>query len=285
MSRQQSLISVTQFQKIQNSGIPWLVIDVRPKMYFSLGHIPGAFNLWRPDYEADNDEYPFSGMRASPEKMEQLLSSLGVTSDTLLVLYDGQSNLDSSRLWWILKLYGHHRVVLLDGGLSAWKESGHKVALGYSTPPVTKKSQYHFEHGQAKPEWLAELSDVQNLQKDGRTILLDVRSHSEITGKQKVSGAFRRGRIPGSLWFQYDQVMGDEGFYSRQQLQELFSRAGIAPETGIIVYCHSGVRSANTLFVLKELLNYPNVKNYDGSWIEWSYHNELPADTGSVSGK
>lgn len=281
-SQQQSLISVKQFQDVRNSDSSWLAIDVRPKMYFSLGHIPGAFNLWRPDYEADVDQYPFSGMRASLEKMEQLLSRLGVTNNTLLVLYGEHNNLDSSRLWWILRLYGHQRVVLLDGGISAWKESRHEVVMGYSNPVVTKKSQYHFDQGQAKPEWLAELSDVHKLLKDERNILLDVRTQSEATGKQKKSGAFRKGRIPGGLWFNYDQVVGDEGFYSRQQLQSLFNNAGVTPDTGIIIYCQSGVRSANTLFVLKELLNYPNVKNFDGSWIEWSYHNELPAEIGPV---
>ena len=282
-SQQHSLISVKQFQGLQNSGSSWLVIDVRPRMYFSLGHIPGAFNLWRPDYEAEEDEYPFSGMRASPEKMEQLLSNLGVTTDTLLVLYDEHNNVDSSRLWWILRLYGHQRVVLLDGGVSAWKEAGHDTVIGYSSPSVKNKSHYRFDVSQAKPEWLAKISDVQELLKNKRSILLDVRTQSEATGKQKKSGAFRKGRIPGSLWFEYDQVVGDEGFHSMRQLQDLFGRAGITPETEIIVYCQSGVRSANTLFVLKELLNYPDVKNFDGSWIEWSYHKELPADTGLVS--
>lgn len=277
-----SLISVEQFQALRKSDASWIAIDIRSKIHFSLGHIPGAFNLWRPDYEADDDEYPFSGMRASSEKMEQLLSRLGITPDTRIVLYDESSNLDSSRLWWVLKLYGHQQVVLLDGGLSAWKEAGGDVDMGYANPPVKKKSCYGFNLEQAKPEWLAELSDVQDLLKDRHSILLDVRAESEVTGKQKKSGAFRKGRIPGSLWFQYDQVTGSSGFHSRHQLEGLFRKSGVRPDTKIIIYCQSGVRSAHTLFVLKELLQYPDVKNFDGSWIEWSYRKELPIDFGPV---
>ena len=282
-SQSSSLISVKQFQALRDSDASWLAIDVRSKVYFSLGHISGAFNLWRPDYEAEDGEYPFYGMRASPEKMERLLGRLGVTPDTLLVLYDEHNNLDSSRLWWILRLYGHQRVVLLDGGFSAWKEAGHAAVMGYSSPSVTKISHYRFDKRQSRPEWLAELADVHELLKDKRNILLDVRTLAEATGKQKKSGAFRKGRIPGSLWFQYDQVVSDDGFHSKQELQKLFSKAGVTPDTRIIVYCQSGVRSANTLFVLKELLNYPNVKNFDGSWVEWSYHKDLSAETGTLS--
>ena len=282
-NQQSSLISVEQFQVLRDSGESWLAIDVRSKIHFSLGHISGAFNLWRPDYEADDGEYPFSGMRASPKKMEQLLGNLGVTPDMQLVLYDEHENLDSSRLWWILKLYGHQRVVLLDGGIQAWKQAGHNVDMGYSNPVVEKKSHYRFDQKLSEFEWLAELSDIHELRKDKRNILLDVRSLDEATGKKKKSGAFRKGRIPGSLWFSYDQVVSDDGFHSKQELQALFGKAGVTPDADIIVYCQSGVRSANTLFVLKELLNYPNVKNFDGSWIEWSYHKNLPVDVGTLS--
>ena len=278
-----SIISVEQFQALRKSDIPWVVIDVRGKMYFSLGHIPEAFNLWRPDYGADDGECPFSGMRASPEKVEKLLSRLGVTPDTRIVLYDEYRNVDSSRLWWILRLYGHRQVMLLDGGLSAWKEAGYDVAMGYTNPPVKQKSRYRFIIDQAKPEWLAELSDIHDFLKDKRNILLDVRSESEVTGKKKKTGAFRKGRIPGSLWFQHDQVTESSGFLPKNQLQDLFRQSGITSDAKIIVYCQSGVRSANTLFVLKELLQYPDVKNFDGSWIEWSYHKDLPVDSGPVS--
>ena len=277
-----SLISVEQFRKLQDSGSSWIAIDVRPRMHYSLGHISGAFNLWRPDYEASAEEYPFSGMRADPKKMEHLLSQLGVTPDTLLVLYDEHSNIDSCRLWWILRLYGHLKVVLLDGGLSAWREAGYDVVMRYSVPTAKQKSAYRFNSDQAKTGWLAELSDVHDALNDKRSVLLDVRAFSEVTGKQKKSGAFRKGRIPGSRWLEYNRATGENGFLPKQQLESLFKNAGITPEDRVIVYCQSGVRSANTLFVLKELLNYPYVKNYDGSWIEWSYHKELPAATGPV---
>ena len=180
-----SLIDAEQLNAIiHQDDQNWLIIDVRSKVNFALGHIPGAGNLWRPDYEANESEFPFTGMRASIEKMEQLLSRLGVHSDTLLVLYDDFDNADSARLWWILKLYGHNNVVLLDGGLQAWRKKKYPIKM--ISRRTIAATQYRFDPQQAKPQWLADLEQVkQASEKNESVILLDVRTEDEVTGQKK----------------------------------------------------------------------------------------------------
>lgn len=259
-----------------HSDNPLLILDVRQSMSYLLGHIPGALNIWRPDYEADDSDYPYTGMRASKNKMQDLLGSLGATSSTRIVLYDDYQALDAARVWWILKLYGHDQVYLLNGGINAWKLAGFSINHKPSSVPVRQSFKFT---GQAHSDYLAELDKVKT-SPDKETILLDVRSADEFTGKTRKSGAFRKGRIPGSIWLEYRHSVNKQGFLSLNELQQLFYKHGITPDKNIVVYCQSGVRSAHTHFVLTQLLNYPKVKNYDGSWIEWSWHKQLPVESG-----
>ncbi len=245
-----------------------------------MGHIPHAENLWRPAYQADESEFPVPGMRANTRKMEKLLSRMGATQATRIILYDDQGNTDSARLWWILKLYGHRHVLILNGGLGLWKKSGYPVTLKiFNRLPV---SEYHFESKSGEPGLLAELADVKKQRSDQGTIILDVRSKNEFNGKKRKSGAIRKGRIPNSVWLEHSLTHNQDGFLDKPQLEQLFFQKGITPNKGIITYCQSGVRSALTLFVLRELLGFPWVSNYDGSWIEWSHYSDLPLSTGDL---
>ena len=271
-----SLISASELHQWLQSNSQVLVLDVRKSLFYLLGHIPGARNIWRPDYEADESEYPCKGMRASKEKMKSLLGKLGATASTRLVLYDDQNCLDVARVWWLLKLYGHDQVYLLDGGLSAWKLAGFSTSI----KPVLSSTPEAFNFtGTAYPEYLAELEEVKQLPRQN-TVLLDVRSSDEFSGENRMTGAFRKGRIPGSVWLEYSHSVNKQGFLNTSELQQLFSSRGITPEKEIIVYCQSGIRSSHTHFVLTQLLKYPKVKNYDGSWVEWSWHKQLPVETG-----
>lgn len=274
-----ALISLDDLEQKIRLSTNLLILDIRPRVrYQLLGHIPGAHNIWRPAFQADEHDYPFSGMRASRQKLSQLLSQLGATPETEIILYDDQQGMNAARLWWLLKLYGHDRASILNGGLSAWEN--HKKKLNFKSPETPKQSQYQFT-GTPHPQWLAEIEQVKSIQtKKENALLVDVRSLDEFTGKTRKSGAYRHGRIPGSIWFEYKQTVNENGFLDKERLRRLFQSAGITPDKEIIVYCQSGVRSAHTLFVLSELLGYNRIKNYDGSWIEWSWMRELPAVQG-----
>ena len=255
------------------SDEPLLIIDVRPPLKYLLGHLPGAYNLWRPAYQANEGEYPYQGMRASQKKLEAQLGALGTRPDTLIVLYDGHDSMDAARLWWLLKLNGHDQVSILNGGLKGWKAANYLTSLKPGATPV--KTDYRFS-GRKHPEYLAELSQVKQASEDHKALLVDVRSHEEYTGETRKSGAYRKGRIPGSIWFDFRNAVDETGFVKASKLKQLLLEKGIAKEKEIILYCQSGVRSAHSLFVLTQLLGYPNVRNYDGSWIEWSWHRALP---------
>lgn len=255
-----------------------LLLDVRQRVKYLLGHIPGAHNIWRPAFQANEDDYPFSGMRADKAKMEKLLSRLGADSNTTILLYDDQTGADAARFWWILKLYGHDKVSLIDNGLKGWTQQNFPTQL---KPPKTPAGNQFTFASKPHPQYLAELEQVKEATKGKSRLILDVRSQDEYSGKTRKSGAHRKGRIPGSIWLEYNQTLNDTGFLHTKELEELFNSAGVTKDKEIIIYCQSGVRSAHTLFVLTQLLGYRNVKNYDGSWIEWSWHKNLPLETGS----
>ena len=126
--------------------------------------------------------------------------------------------------------------------------------------------------------------DVQNAL-EGSTKLLDVRTKEGFNGEIMKNGASRKGRIPGAIWLDWHSLIdyeGDQKFHSKKEIEKRLKKIGIKKDDEIIVYCHSGVRSSHTFFVLTEILGYKNVKNYDGSWVEWSHNNALPIETGKT---
>lgn len=273
------IVSAVRAKEIMEKEEDVLVIDIRKSVAYSLGHIPGAVNAWRPDYSADDGEYPFEGMRCSKEKMEVLLGNLGADENTFILLYDDRGNYDAARFWWQLDMYGHDKVALIDGGLDGWKAAGFEVTT--SKPEITPK-EFRFK-GETDLQKLATLEDVKEAISDPDVIILDVRAFEEFTGEKLLSGAYRKGRIPGSIWIEYKEALNEDNtFKTADELREIYESKGVTPDKNIIVYCQSGVRSAHTTFVLTQLLEYENVRNYDGSWIEWSYYEELPIETGEA---
>lgn len=280
-ANQDLIISAKTAKDMIDKGGNIAVIDIRKSTEYALGHISSAMNIWRPDYESTN--YPFEGMRAEKEKVEQLLGSLGIDNETMILLYDGKGDYDAARFWWILDMYGHDKVALIDGGIDGWKAAGLETTT--AKPEITAK-EYKFESNVDENK-LATLEDVKAAFDDPNVIVLDTRSIDEFTGKDLKSGSFRKGRIPQSIWIEYKEAINtgegaDMTFKSVEELKKLYEGKGITKDKTIIPYCQSAVRSAHTTFVLTQLLGYENVKNYDGSWIEWSYYEDLPIETGEV---
>lgn len=263
-----SLISPKVAKEMIENNKDVVVIDVRPKAKFLLGNVEGSYNLWRPDMEAKDGRYgEITGMRASREEMEVVLNKMGVTQNTTLVLLG--EGLDEYRLWWILDLYGMDNVKIVDGGFSAIKAEGVKVSIGNGAKE--KKGDFHFTSAKDR-DTLAQLDDVKAGIEDKNTVLVDVRSKEEYDGKVQKKGAFAKGRIPKSVWIEWTEATNkDTTMKSYDELVKLYSANGVTPDKDVIAYCQSAAKSSHTTFVLKELLGYPSVKNYDGSWIEWSY--------------
>jgi len=258
-----------------------LILQVSPFEVYEGEHIEQAHQIWRPDYAAD--EGVVGGMMASQEKVEQLLGKFGMTADTHLVLYDAKGNVDAARFAWILKYYGFTNFCLLNGGLTYWKAQGFKTTSELPNRPTPKR--YVLE-SPIDASILARKDDVMTALSDTNTILVDTREGYEYLGQPFISkgkvhhhkkGALRSGSIPGAIHFNWSRLAdlhGDHRIKAERDLRFDLEAKGIASDKQIILYCQSGSRTSHMHFVLTEVLKYPWVRNYDGSWMEWSYWNQ-----------
>lgn len=278
------LVSAKQAKEIMDTNKNSVVIDIRPAVKYTLGHIPGAFNMWRPDMEPKDKRYgEIGGMRASREELAQELSKMGANEDTTIIL---TGELDDLRLWWLLDMYGHKNLKVIDGGLDAWKNAGFDTTMRSTSNPAP--SNYKFSAPTDK-DTLADLAEVKMAIDNPDYVILDTRDPGEFDGSDLKKGAFKKGRIPTDYFINWKKALNSDGtFKSAEELQKLYAAEGITSEKNVINYCQSGVRSAHTTFVLRELLGFEDSKNYDGSWIEYSYEADkqsLPIETGAANGK
>lgn len=248
------------------------IVDFRKNEEYMKGHIAGALNIWRTDIE--DTSYAYNGVMASPTQLEMLFTNLGISANDTLIIYDDNGLCDASRLWWILQNYGFTNVRMLQGGFSAWKTGGGEISIDTT---IVSKAAFKFKND-PKMHLYASKEDVQAAI-NTKAVILDTRSKDEFIGKTQKDGAYKAGRIPNSVlidWAEAIDYNGDRKFKSIEELEAIYAKLNASKDDPIIVYCHSGVRSAHTSFVLTQLLGYKNVKNYDGSWTEWSYHKDLP---------
>jgi thiosulfate/3-mercaptopyruvate sulfurtransferase len=258
-----------------------IVLDVRTLLEWNEGHIEGALQIWRNHIE--NKSYPYGGMLAQPEDIESLISSLGITNEDAIIVYDDRGSCDAARFWWIMQYYNFKRVKILNGGIDAWKEIKGNITTEKSK---IQPSQFKFGTTFNNSINISKEELLKRLNTNSKAIILDTRNIEEFSGKRQKEGAAKGGRIPGSKLFDWDKAIdysNNKKLKSVQEIKEHVRFLNIKETDTIITYCHSGVRSAHTYFVLKELLGFQNVYNYDGSWTEWSFFEELPYKKDSIT--
>jgi len=274
-----ALIEVAQL--LEHTTSPELkIIDFRKKEIYQKGHLPNAIQLWRSDIE--DASFAYKGMMASKVQLEKLLSAHGIASDDTLVVYDDNGSCDAARLWWVLKSYGFNRVKILNGGIKAWETANASITKAL---PAFNKTVFKLPEARHIKLHIGKEAFKKLLLDSLPDIIIDTRTTDEYSGKRLKKGAAKAGRIPNSTlidWAQSVDFEGTQKFKSMNELKALFGDLNSSKDTPIVAYCHSGVRSAHTTFVLTELLGYKHVKNYDGSWTEWSHFDDLEKDSITV---
>ena len=248
-------------------------VDENPDLYDE-GHIPGAIKLhWREDLQD-----PVERDLVEKDAFEQLMGSRGIANETTIVLYGDKNNWFAAYAYWYLKIYGHVDVRILDGGRQKWIDESRELTT--DEPQVSPASYSARE----RDETIRTRRDAV-LQTIGRDALVDVRSPQEYSGEliaapgYEQEGAQRAGHIPTAQSIPWAQAVKDDGtFKSADELRELYGAKGITPDRSVTAYCRIGERSAHTWFVLRELLGYEDVRNYDGSWTEWGNLIDVPIE-------
>ncbi|MGA8403622.1 MAG: sulfurtransferase [Nitrososphaeraceae archaeon] len=240
-------------------------VDYDPTANYTLGHVPGSVLI---DWKADIND-PLTRNIITKQACESLLQRVGVNDDTTLVLYGDFNNWFAAFAFWVFKYYGYKDVRLMNGGRKKWLEED---------KPVTKDIPSHAKGNFKASEPDSSIRVFLRYVRDtlGSKILVDVRGPKEFTGEilappeYPTEHAQRGGHIPGAVNIPWAQAVNENGtFKSADELQKLYQSKGVAADKEVISYCRIGERSSHTWFVLKYLLGYPNVKNYDGSWTEW----------------
>ena len=246
-------------------GVRVVEVDVDTTAY-EQGHVPGALG-WNWDTQLCDTLQRDIMPRAD---FERLMGKSGISNDTAVILYGDNNNWFAAWALWQLKIYGHDDVRLMNGGRNKWLEEGRDLVTDVpSVPPATYMAK------DADLSIRGFLAEVQRAQVEGKTGLVDVRSPDEFTGRILAPPGLpetcqRGGHIPGAKNIPWGQVCNEDGtFKSAEELQALYGDHGITGERPTIAYCRIGERSSHTWFVLKYLLGYGDVKNYDGSWTEW----------------
>jgi thiosulfate/3-mercaptopyruvate sulfurtransferase len=253
-------------------------VDENPSLYEE-GHIPGAVKLhWREDLQD-----PIERDLIEKEQFERLLGGLGIGNDTTVVLYGDRNNWFAAYAYWYLKIYGHQDVRILDGGRQKWFDESRET-----TTETPSRSPTQYTAADRDESIRAYRDPVREGIGDESKALVDVRSPQEYSGEliappgYEQEGAQRAGHIPTAQSIPWAQAVKDDGtFKPADELRQLYEAKGVTPGKEVTAYCRIGERSAHTWFVLRELLGYENVRNYDGSWTEWGNLVDVPIEKGA----
>jgi len=252
-------------QHATDAGVRVVEVDVDTSAY-DQGHIPGAVGWNWTTQLCDTLVRDIVPVKA----LEDLLGAAGIDNKTTIVLYGDNNNWFAAWAFWQLKIYGHDDVRIMDGGRKKWVAEGRELAK--DAPQIQKKS---YKAKTADTSLRAFLPEVQSAVAGKKAALVDVRSPDEFTGKILAPPGLpetcqRGGHIPGAKSIPWGKNCNDDGtFKSFDELKSMYAAQGVTGDQPVIAYCRIGERSSLTWFVLKHLLGFDDVKNYDGSWTEW----------------
>ena len=264
-------------EHVNDPNIRVIEVDEDTEAY-EKGHIQGAVGWnWTTDLhtEVGRDYVDQAGL-------SELLSAAGVGSDTTVILYGGNNNWFAAYAYWVLKLRGFDDVKLLNGGRKKWELESRELT---QDPPSVSGTGFSISGGER--DQIRALRDEVLGKLEGATGFVDVRSPEEFRGEKLAPDHLPQeqaqvpGHIAGAANIPWAKAANEDGtFKSADELKALYEAEGITGDREIIAYCRIGERSSHTWFALQELLGYPNVKNYDGSWTEYGSLVGAPVEKG-----
>jgi thiosulfate/3-mercaptopyruvate sulfurtransferase len=278
---EQVLVSTDDIaERLGNERLRILEVDEDTEAY-GRGHVPNSVGIhWKGDLQ-DPVRREFIG----GDGFAALMDRLGIENGTEVVLYGGNNNWFAAYAYWYFKFYGHQGVKLMDGGRKKWELEGR--ALTTEAPAISPTSGYRIS---GHVDGIRALRGYVQDRAIGRPgyALVDVRSPEEYRGDLLApphlpqEQAQRPGHIPGARNIPWAKAVNPEtgAFLPPELLRSLYESQGLTPDKEVVAYCRIGERSAHTWFVLHELLGYPKVRNYDGSWTEWGSMVGVPIERG-----
>ncbi len=261
------VITAKELAKLSKEGNV-VIVSARQASDYSKKHIKGAVNIYHKYlYKTDG----ISSMLKSADEIAKIFGEKGITENSKIVIYDNGKNKLAGRLYWIFDYMGAKDVNILGGHLKGWGKVRGKV-----TPKATEIAPAKFD---AKPNAgiLATMDYVKAHKDDANVILVDVRSADEYNGIDEDENITRKGHIPGAINFEFKNILNeDDTIKTKEEIAEIVKNASITPDKKIILYCASSVRAGIVYMALTSILDFPNVKVYDGAFYEWNADSSNP---------
>jgi thiosulfate/3-mercaptopyruvate sulfurtransferase len=264
---------------LNDPNVRLIEVDVDTSAY-AQGHIQGAVGVNWTTQLGD----PIRRDIPSKEDWARLLGQAGVSPETRVIFYGDNNNWFAAFAYWVSKIYGHQNAALMNGGRKKWELENRPFTTEVPQPRPT-----NYPPRDPDLTYRAYLRDI--LERPAGTALVDVRSPAEFNGEViappgMTETAQRAGHVPGAQNIPWAQAANEDGtFKSPEELRQLYASKGITPDKDVVAYCRIGERSSHTWFVLKELLGFRNVKNYDGSWTEYGSVVGVPIENPSVQAR
>lgn len=231
-----------------------ILVDAQKGTSYDKGHITGAVNISRADIVVNT---PVANTLAPAKQIEEVLGSRGITRDSHVVIYDNNENMDSARLWWTMKLYGHEKVQVVSGGLNALARAG----ASYDKDKVEAMPMV-YRADAPKTDWVATAQEIRSWidNPEGDLCIIDTRTDEE----------YNEGTIPGSVHLNFaGNNFGDGTYRPVQQIQIRYLEKEIGFDSTAVMYCKTSIRAAQTFLALYDS-GYRNLKIYDGAWLDWT---------------
>jgi len=255
-------------QNPPNENRKFVEVDYDPENGYRKGHIKGASLIW---WKRDIND-PIARDIINKELFEELMAKNGIKPDTEVIMYGDFNNWFAAFSFWVFKYYGHKNIKIMNGGRKKWELENKEYTT--EEPQIEKTSYSAKEPDEQIRDYL---DGVKKALDDNNIVMVDVRSPKEFTGEitappeYPMEHAQRGGHIPGANNIPWATAVNDADgtFKSVEELKQIYESKGITSDKNVICYCRIGERSSHSWFVLKYLLGYPNVRNYDGSWTEW----------------